>query len=558
MSSYKELKLKCIDRGIILPSRSRKKVLLNLLDCKTLVIGISPKQIGVKGLYTLTKEETLSWTSFIIKKSIPQKFFNDVYLSNTDLLEDEQRDIQPQIFNSIMESLSDNGNFYLSRYSESFMKKLIYNNFHYSGHKDISNMPFLVYRKTREIGEVTRNIYDYKLIDCDLNLSCKPIKITYNDFLNEMKRGTFLRKLWLSIKSFFNYKIDFYQEKYHDMENKMLSTKKKVDNFRSQGMDNSTIKDKYPMYDFYMGFLYDLNELITMIKLKVSTITLTNVRNNLIEAIYDTDKGLESLIGRENIKEQIVSQLYAFSENWKVFSGFFNNFALFGTSGIGKTKIGQVIAFVYSKCGILATEKVYIVSRSDLVGQYIGHTAPRTRSLLLESLEGVLFIDEAYQLANPDSPKDFGNESITEIVNFLDKYIGMNIVTVAGYKDLMKKNFFGSNEGLERRFPFQLSLEPYSKSQLTRILISFLEKSLEISLSRDFENLLFTILTKCMETYPKAFEKQAGDILNLGGSLITAIHSSYKVKWSPTNVEKSMPIVLGGVKNFLEMKGYTI
>lgn len=225
------------------------------------------------------------------------------------------------------------------------------------------------------------------------------------------------------------------------------------------------------------------------------------------------------------------------------------------------TALAKVIGFVFSKSGILATDTVKIISpRADLVGQYVGHTAPRTRACLFECLESVLFIDEAYQLSSTGTEKDFGPESVTEIVNFLDKYIGMNIVIVAGYEDRMMKQFFPSNEGLSRRFPFRLLLQKYSTCELTDILSQFIERGTDMKIDENTGNWLFSAVSHLSDKFSEdgVFANQAGDMLNLGASIIKSINSSYAVKWIPGDLFHNIPILMDGLNDYLITKGLTV
>jgi hypothetical protein len=121
--------------------------------------------------------------------------------------------------------------------------------------------------------------------------------------------------------------------------------------------------------------------------------------------------------------------------------------------------------------GILATDIVSIISRPDLVGQYLGETGTKTKRKLIDSLEGIIFIDEAYQLGGCPDPDAYGMESITEIVNFLDKYMALGIMIVAGYENEMNQCFFQRNEGLRRRFPNQYKLIDYEYYDLFLIFM---------------------------------------------------------------------------------------
>jgi hypothetical protein len=228
------------------------------------------------------------------------------------------------------------------------------------------------------------------------------------------------------------------------------------------------------------------------------------------------------------------------------------------------TRLAKTIAFAFSKVGILGRGIVKIVTRTELVGQYIGHTAPRTRGALLETLEGVLFIDEAYQLTPcPEDrvgSKDFGSEAITEMVNFLDKYIGLNIVIVAGYEGVMNRCFMTANEGLPRRFPYRYVLSAYTVPELTDILVNNLKRKVRDGVVIDDEtgNFLYSMVDKLFIELPEVFKNQAGDMLNLSSNINNAINSSYRVEWINGNLSNNKQILISGFDDFLESKGYSI
>jgi hypothetical protein len=211
----------------------------------------------------------------------------------------------------------------------------------------------------------------------------------------------------------------------------------------------------------------------------------------------------------------------------------------------------NVLAYVFCKAGILATDTFCPVTRTDLVAGYIGQTAPMTRKKLIETLEGVLFIDECYQLCQVDGgSRDFGNESLAEIVNFIDKYIGMSIIIVAGYEAPMMEKFFPSNEGMLRRFPHRFVLQPYTNEQLSDILLNFVEEKTETQIDRKTGNIIFTMISKVQEKYPDAFQNQAGDMLNLGGDLSKSMLSLYGKNWRDCKKE----VILDAFNRYLAPK----
>lgn len=128
--------------------------------------------------------------------------------------------------------------------------------------------------------------------------------------------------------------------------------------------------------------------------------------------------------------------------------------------------------------GILKNDKVIEVTRSDLVGKYVGHTAPQVRSIVDEAMGGVLFIDEAYTLSS-GGEKDFGQEAIDELLKLMEDRRGEFVVITAGYKQQMD-NFLQSNEGLKRRFSRFIHFDDYSNQELLDIYMSMANKSGDI------------------------------------------------------------------------------
>jgi SpoVK/Ycf46/Vps4 family AAA+-type ATPase len=300
----------------------------------------------------------------------------------------------------------------------------------------------------------------------------------------------------------------------------------------------------------------ELEELLALVLSRLKEVDEKTVQCNLREVIDDPVQGFACIVGRDDVKNRIAGQLYAFSRSYKIFTNTFNNICLLGSPGVGKTGLAKVIGYVFSKTGILATENIKITSRSSLVGQYVGQTAPRTKSAFLETLEGILFIDEAYQLTPPDPGRDFGPEAVTELVNLIDKFIGMNVVIVAGYEKEMMTQFFPCNEGLARRFPYRLILTPYSVGELTDILIRFVEQKIPHEIDRRLANYLYSIIVSLNDD--GVFENQAGDMLNLGSSLVKSINGCYRVRWEERDLEHNKPIILEGLEDFLYPKGLTL
>ena len=158
------------------------------------------------------------------------------------------------------------------------------------------------------------------------------------------------------------------------------------------------------------------------------------------------------------------------------------NIILTGNPGTGKTTIAEIIGEIFKEEGILEGGQFIKVSKSDLVGEHVGETAIKTRAQIEKAKGGVLFIDEAYALAEDE---DFGKEAINELVAAMTEYYSDLCVIAAGYPDDME-NFLKSNEGLKSRFPYKIHIDDYTPEILEAI---FDEKSKHLKLSREVKEI---------------------------------------------------------------------
>ncbi len=138
-----------------------------------------------------------------------------------------------------------------------------------------------------------------------------------------------------------------------------------------------------------------------------------------------------------------------------------------GNPGTGKTTVARIIGRVFKEMGVLSKGHLVEVERADLVGEYIGHTAQKTREQLKRAQGGVLFIDEAYSLAR-GGEKDFGKESIDVLVKTMEDQRDQLLIIIAGYLREMEW-FMSQNPGLKSRFPIQLEFPDYTSFELLQI-----------------------------------------------------------------------------------------
>ena len=146
-----------------------------------------------------------------------------------------------------------------------------------------------------------------------------------------------------------------------------------------------------------------------------------------------------------------------------------------GSPGTGKTTVALKMADILYKLGYIRKGHLITVTRDDLVGQYIGHTAPKTKEVLKKAMGGVLFIDEAYYLYKPDNERDYGSEAIEILLQVMENQRDDLVVILAGYKDRMEV-FYESNPGLASRIANHVDFPDYAPDELLQIGKMMLEE----------------------------------------------------------------------------------
>lgn len=145
-----------------------------------------------------------------------------------------------------------------------------------------------------------------------------------------------------------------------------------------------------------------------------------------------------------------------------------HNFVFMGNAGVGKTEIARLTAAILKENGTLNSGHLIETDRSGLCGEYLGETAQKTKEVILSALDGVLFIDEAYALSRPDSPKDYGAEAIAVLVKMMEDYKDRLVVILAGYTNEMEA-LLRMNPGLKSRFNNKIYFPDYSAQELSEI-----------------------------------------------------------------------------------------
>lgn len=192
-----------------------------------------------------------------------------------------------------------------------------------------------------------------------------------------------------------------------------------------------------------------------------------------VESIKEVFHELDDMIGLEKVKE-LIYEIYALLQVEKIRQemGLKVNHHVYhmvfkGNPGTGKTTVARIVAKLFQRMGVLSKGHLIEVERADLVGEYIGHTAQKTRDLVKKALGGILFIDEAYSLAR-GGDKDFGKEAIDCMVKMMEDKHSDLIIILAGYPEEMDL-LLESNTGLPSRFPIKIEFDDYSINELVLI-----------------------------------------------------------------------------------------
>lgn len=202
-----------------------------------------------------------------------------------------------------------------------------------------------------------------------------------------------------------------------------------------------------------------------------------------------------------------------------------------GSPGTGKTTVGLKMAEILYQLGYIKKGHLLTVTRDDLVGQYIGHTAPKTKEVLKKAMGGVLFIDEAYYLYKPDNERDYGSEAIEILLQVMENQRDELVVVLAGYKEPMDK-FYESNPGLSSRIANHIDFPDYSTEELIKIAKLMLEDqqyqltpNAEIAftqyITRRKQKPLFANARSIKNALDRARMRQANRIFESRGQILT-------------------------------------
>ena len=196
-----------------------------------------------------------------------------------------------------------------------------------------------------------------------------------------------------------------------------------------------------------------------------------------LKALHNIEPELQlfhGMVGNEPFKKSILRQLLYFLQKLDDSKNDYKHMVITGPPGTGKTEMAKIIGRMYSKLGILKKNVFKKVTRADLVAGYLGQTAMKTKKVIEECLDGVLFFDEAYSLSVDES---YSKECIDTLCECLSDHRTNFMMIIAGYENELENSFFKINSGLKSRFIWRFDLEKYSMEELMQIFLKFVEES---------------------------------------------------------------------------------
>lgn len=262
---------------------------------------------------------------------------------------------------------------------------------------------------------------------------------------------------------------------YVDFLNKNLNVKFYKPNPVKKDEINVPIRDN-------INIELEINNISDILKLidtyKIDPAIKYNIDMNALHDIKEPLEELNNMVGMKDLKNNIVDQILYFVQRLHKndnSSGEFLHTVIYGPPGTGKTEIAKIMGKIYSKIGILSKGTFKKVTRSDLIAGFLGQTALKTKDVIKEALGGVLFIDEAYALGNPEKRDSFAKECIDTLCEALSANKENLMVIIAGYEKELKESFFAFNQGLDSRFTWRFKTDEYTAEDLNQIFIKMVK-----------------------------------------------------------------------------------
>jgi SpoVK/Ycf46/Vps4 family AAA+-type ATPase len=330
-------------------------------------------------------------------------------------------------------------------------------------------------RKESKFDEIRRKMPDEDSTKREIDKILENIHKIFN--LNNMSSSNFTGQTNNDIASFFiepndpNVYVNYLNKNLNIKIYKALTPKQYPSPNKKEEEPNVAIRETIDI-DVEINNIADLLKLIDTYK--ADPAIKYNINMKALHSIKEPLEELNNMIGMKDLKNNVVDQILYFVQELhknKDLTGEFLHTVIYGPPGTGKTEIAKIMGKIYSKIGILSKGTFKKVTRSDLVAGYLGQTALKTRDVIKESLGGVLFIDEAYALGNPEKKDSFSKECIDTLCEALSDNKENLMVIIAGYEKELKECFFSFNQGLDSRFTWRFKMDDYTHEDMHKIFL---------------------------------------------------------------------------------------
>lgn len=334
---------------------------------------------------------------------------------------------------------------------------------------------------------------------------------------NQIQSPEFIQRYTESIRCSLTNKKKFYNQRLIEARSKSLVKK-----------DRNNLEKLFTREDEAQKLLKimiaELEDVIECIDTRLTNLSSIRVKKDLEDIVTNVQSGFPRLREREDVKELLALQILTFSNSPYLFANSYQNIVLYGKPGVGKTTCAKVISYVYLKSGMLARNRFVEATKSDINSSYVDDTSINMRKLLLRHLEGIVFLDEAYEITPKtlDLGVSHGTQAITELCYFLSSWEGKLVFIAGGYKEEMHR-FLGVNQGMDRRFPHKLFLGDYTATALCQIFGRNVPKEVPLNVT-----LLASLIEFGVQNH--AFPNQAGDIGNIAVAYSTLFYADREEK----------------------------
>ena len=393
-----------------------------------------------------------------------------------------------------------------------------------------------------------------------LNSSKKFVKYLDNfDKVNQKNYHTLLFHIRNEFNMYYKDNNDFIYQN-GDNDNALYSPKNSLTRVRSfekskNIFDKQIVKEKITIEDEIENF-HDLIHITE--KYDINDEKEYNIDLQLIQKIKPELIELNSFIGVDKLKQNVLNQLLYFLQDLHITSkgGDYKHTVIYGPPGTGKTEIARILGKMYSKIGVLQNNKFVKVTRQDLIAGYLGQTAIKTAKVIEEARGGVLFIDEAYSLASSEKEDSFSKECLDTLCESLSNYKNDLMVIIAGYEHELNNTFFRVNKGLDSRFIWRFSMDPYNPEELMEIYKKIVRLN-EWSLKDEALSLeWFKKNSKCFVNYGRDMEQLFTYTKISHSRRIYGKNKDEKKKISDSDIEKALKIFMDNRKEQEEHKPY--